>query len=491
VVIVFGREPLRNWRNGVLEPYFGKLIQLQSVTKNWAVVGGGFLGMTLALRLAQQGKAVTLYEAAPNLGGLASAWHLGDIVWDRHYHVTLQSDSNLRSLLRELRLEQELKWSTTRTGFYTDSRFYSLSNTLEFIKFPPLNLVDKLRLGATIFYASKIKDWKSLEKTLVIDWLARWSGPRVVEKIWLPLLRAKLGENYRQTSAAFIWATIARMYAARRAGMKREVFGYVPGGYARTIDEFAKVLKDNNVSYRLGQPVRKIHSDAGSSVRVDLADGTSETFNDVVLTVAAPLAVRICPQLSGAEKKQLNLIQYQGIICASLLLKKPLSEFYITNITENWVPYTAVIEMSALVERSQFGGRTLVYLPKYVPSDSSEFKLDDDEIQDRFLGALERMYPKFHREDVLCFRISRVQHLLPISTLHYSDSLPSMSTSLPGVHIVNSVHIVNGTLNLNETVQLAESAAAKFRQSGQTENLSSELCEHETRETDRQPVIGC
>src|SRR5215813_15302821 len=37
--------------------------------ETWAVVGGGFLGMTLALRLAQQGKTLTLFEAAPFLGG--------------------------------------------------------------------------------------------------------------------------------------------------------------------------------------------------------------------------------------------------------------------------------------------------------------------------------------------------------------------------------------------------------------------------------------
>ena len=74
------------------------------------MVGGGFLGTTLALRLAQQGKDVTLYEAASSLGGVASAWQLGDIVWDRHYHVTLFSDTHLRSLLRELGLEAEMRW---------------------------------------------------------------------------------------------------------------------------------------------------------------------------------------------------------------------------------------------------------------------------------------------------------------------------------------------------------------------------------------------
>jgi hypothetical protein len=46
--------------------------------------------------------------------------------------------------------------------------------------------------------------------------------------------------------------------------------------------------------------------------------------------------------------------------------------------------------------------------------------------------------------------------VFPIPTLGYSDRVPPTSTSIPGVHIVNSAHIVNGTLNVNETVQLAE-----------------------------------
>src|SRR5262249_10950728 len=57
--------------------------------RHWAVVGGGMLGLTLAHRLAQRGQRVALLEAAPQLGGVASAWSLGEVVWDRHYHVTL------------------------------------------------------------------------------------------------------------------------------------------------------------------------------------------------------------------------------------------------------------------------------------------------------------------------------------------------------------------------------------------------------------------
>jgi protoporphyrinogen oxidase len=432
------------------------------IKQRWAVVGGGFLGMTLALRLAEQGKEVTLFEAAPTLGGLASAWQLGDITWDRHYHVTLSSDSFLRSLLRELELEDQMRWVKARTAFYADSKFHSMSNVVEFLRFPPLRLTDKIRLGATILHASRIKDAKSLEKIRAKDWLEKWSGPRTTEKVWLPLLRAKLGDNYSDTSAAFIWSTVARMYAARRTGTKTELFGYVPGGYARIIERFAEILKRKQVRCRVGSPVTEITGTVDGKVQIEVAGEEAGTFDDVVVTAAAPVAARMCPQLTNAEKNLLNGIRYQGIICASLLLKRSLSDFYITNITDSDLPYTAVIEMSAIVDKKQFDGNALVYLPKYVPSDSKDFDLSDAEIREKFLTGLERMHPEFRRDDVLCFQVSRVKYLLPIPTLNYSDNLPQMSTSVPGLHIANSVHIVNGTLNVNETVQLAESAAKRF-----------------------------
>ncbi len=416
--------------------------------------------MTLAYRLARQGKEVTLYEGADRLGGLASPWSLGDVVWDRHYHVTLASDTYLRSLLAELGLEKDMQWVETRTGFYADGKLYSISNTLEFLRSPLLPILDKLRLGATIFYVSRVKDGKRLEKILVADWLKRLSGRRTFEKIWLPLLRAKLGENYEKTSAAFIWATINRMYAARRTGLKKEMFGYVPGGYARILQRFAEALEENGVRIKLRYAVKRVWT-VGGEVNLEFENGEQTAFDGVVLTVPAPTAARVCADLSAEDKTRLNGVQYQGIICVSLLLKKPLASFYITNITDGRIPFTAVIEMSALVNRQHFGGNALVYLPKYIASADPAFSLPDQEIQERFLNALARMYRHFDRRDLLSLRISRVRYVFPIPTVGYSDRLPSV-TSTPGVHILNSAHIVNGTLNVNETVRLAEEAAARL-----------------------------
>jgi protoporphyrinogen oxidase len=423
----------------------------------WAILGGGILGMTLALRLRQAGQEVSLLEAAGELGGLAAAWQLGDITWDRHYHVTLLSDTHLRKLLTELDLEQEIEWRVTRTGFFTDGALHSLSNTLEFLKFPPLGWWSKLRLGATIFRASRIRNWQRLEQIPATEWLERWSGRQTLEKLWVPLLRAKLGENYRKVSAAFIWAIIARMYAARRTGLKKEMFGYVPGGYGRILERLGQCLKRNGVEIGLNHAARLVEA-TGKEVTVEFTQGSTQSFDRVVLTMPAPVAARLCPQLSEDEQKRLAGIEYQGIICASLLLRRPLAGYYVTNITDEGLPFTGVIEMSNLVDRRHFNGNTLVYVPKYVTADDPAWNWTEARIRECFLAGLERIYRHFQPDDVLAFKVSRVKHVLALTTLNYSQRLPPLITSVPGVAIVNSAHIVNGTLNVNETIQLAERA---------------------------------
>jgi protoporphyrinogen oxidase len=443
---------------------------MESKGERWGIVGGGILGMTLALRLAQQGKQVTLFESSDRLGGLADAWKLGDITWDRHYHVILLSDTHLRSLLRELDLEQDMQWVETKTGFYNDGKLFSISNAIEFLRFFPLNLIDKLRFAFTIIYGSKITDWKKLEKISVSDWLTRWSGKHTFEKIWLPLLRSKLGENYKKASASFIWAIIARLYAARRTGLKKELFGYLVGGYHRILERYAEVLIAANVTIKLGHKVANVESletNTGNTntrniVNVEFDDGSFAEFDRLVLTVPAPIAAKVCSGLSADELNRLNNIEYQGIICASLLLKKPISQFYVTNITDTWVPFTGVIEMTTLVDHAQFGGNTLIYLPKYVVPDDPAFELSDRQLEEQFIQALVHMYPRFERSDVLSFQVSRVRYVLAIATLNYSEKLPPIKTSIPNVYILNSAHILNGTLNVNETIQLAEKTIANL-----------------------------
>ncbi len=426
-----------------------------TTTASVAVVGGGVLGLTLALRLTDRGHRVTVLEAAPATGGLASAERIGGYTWDRFYHVILLSDTHLRGLLGELGLEDEVTWRATGTSFYTDGTLVPFSSTLDFLRFPPLSMVDKARLAATILYASRIRDSAPLEGIPATEWLRKLSGQRTYDRIWLPLLKAKLGENHRAASAAFIWAIIARMYAARRSGMKRELFGYVEGGYSRVLEALNRRVAERGIQVQCGAPVSEVR-EAGGGVILAGPNGTLGAYDHAVLTVAAGRISSMVPALTREEHARLRGITYQGIVCASMLLPRPLGTSYITNITESGIPFTAVIEMTALVDPATFGGQSLVYLPRYLSQDSAFWNRSDDDIRETFLAGLARMYPAFRAADVRAFRVGRAREVLALPTLNYTETLlPPTRTSVPGVFIANSAQIASGTLNLNETVALA------------------------------------
>src|SRR5438552_2314389 len=106
------------------------------------IVGGGLLGLSLADRLRGAGCRVTVMEAAPEVGGLAAAWQLhpsplegewpgvkAAVRWDKFYHVILLSDSHTHALLRRLNLHSEFVGTETKTGFYTDGKLHSMSNS--------------------------------------------------------------------------------------------------------------------------------------------------------------------------------------------------------------------------------------------------------------------------------------------------------------------------------------------------------------------------
>jgi protoporphyrinogen oxidase len=380
------------------------------------------------------------------------------VIWDRYYHVISSRDAALLELLRELGLAEEVKWRTTRTNFYDGEALYPLNDVFDYLRLPALGLIDKLRIAATILYASRIVDGRRLERLSAEAWLTWLSGRKTYRNLWRPLLRSKLGSNHERASAAYIWSVIRRFYGARRGSRKQEMFGYVSGGYARVLETLGDRLHRAGVVLETGQPVSAIVT--GASGFDVTTGGAVRRFDRVVNTCASPIAATICKDLAEPEKARHEAIAYQGIVCASLLLDRPLGEAYLTYITDENVPFTTVIEMSSLIDPSMTGGKYLVYLPKYVPSDDPLLAAGDQEIRMAFLPALLRMFPDLAAGDVKAFKVTRTRHVLALATLNYSDRLPPMVTSRSGLYIINSAQIVNASLSVDETVKLANEGAA-------------------------------
>ena len=418
------------------------------------------LGLTLALRLAQRGNNVTIIEAAPGLGGLTASFTRAGITWDRFYHVIATSDTHLLGLLDELGLAGDVTWGTTKTNFYDGAELYPLNDVFDYLRLPALSAMDKARLGLNILYGSLLTDGVALEQQNVEDWLVRWSGRRTFEKLWRPLLRAKLGDNFKHASAAYIWAIIRRFYGARHGQSKTELFGYVRGGYSTVIDAMVSALEKHGVALECGSAVEDVSS-SPTGITVATSAGV-RTFDQVAVTFASPIAARICAGLEPGERSRHAEIRYQGVLCTSLLLKRPLGGAYLTYITDERIPFTTVIEMSSLVDRARLDGHHLVYLPKYVPSWDPLLDASESDIEALFLPGIAQMFPDFTPSDIVAVHHARTRYVTAISTLNYSAMLPPMATSVPGLYICNSSHIVNASLSVTETIDLANRAAARI-----------------------------
>lgn len=419
---------------------------------NIGIIGGGLSGLALAQRLGRKGHSVSVFEAADQPGGLATYEDHGPFVFDRYYHVILPSDQHLMGLLDDIGLKDKLRWETTLTGFWVDRAMHSMSNTLEFVRFKPLSLWSKFRLGLTILYCSRINNWRRLEKITVEKFLLRHSGRATYEKMWKPLLLAKLGESYRRVSAVFIWTYIKRMFSARDSSVSKEQMGHVFGGYKTIFDRLEKVIEEQDGKLHLGRQVSRIEGvRGGSGINVHTDTGT-EHFDKVIFTGPINVLQKVAEENLISVEKSGKDVEYLGVMCMALVTKKPLTEFYILNIADDRIPFTGVVGMSNILAEEETAGHHLTYLPKYVLSTDDELRRPEEELREEFLKGLRLMFPDLADEDIVSARVHRAIKVQPLQVIDFSELIPSTSQQHPDFFVHNTSQFVNNTLNNNAVV---------------------------------------
>ncbi len=431
-------------------------------TAHIAVAGGGFTGMVCALQLLEAGYRVTVLEAQEALGGLTASHDYGPFCWDRFYHCILTSDSALLHLLQELGLAEQLRWTRTQVGFFSHGKLYAMTSPRDLLHFPHLSLASKLRLGLATLYASHLRDGSRLEQIPLEVWTKRLFGRRVYREMWEPLFRCKLGELRHEASGAFLWGTLRRLYSTREQGAeKQEKLGYVHGGYCAVFNRLYERVIDLGGRIETGAKILSISSPAPGGPVV-LSEGYKESRFDGAILTLSNRAVAACLQTNDATyKARLNEVRYLGLVCGVLVLRRQLSPFYVTNITDQ-SSFTGVIEMTNLIDREETAGYHLVYLPRYTKSDDPLFEATDTEVWQRFGPELRRMHPDLTEEDIVSRFVFRERTVQPVPTIGYSQIAPPIETPLPGVYLANTAQILNNTLNNNVMTHLANAACANL-----------------------------
>ncbi|MFV9504562.1 MAG: NAD(P)/FAD-dependent oxidoreductase [Oscillochloridaceae bacterium umkhey_bin13] len=439
------------------------------------IIGGGILGLTLAYELLKQGRQVRVWERAPTLGGLMgriSFSELDGMSCDRYYHAILSSDRTLMHLMAELGLRERVGMVATKMGFYHNGHSYPMTTPLEFLRFPPLNMLDRTRLAYTILACRQIKDWRALEQIPVADWLTSLSGERVVRNIWAPLLRAKFDGDFSQVPATYIWSRLVRTTDTRTRGGSQELMCYLPNGYQELIEALATAIRARGGEIHTGTMVDQVQVVNGHAIGL-LVGGQELASDQIVITTQTPIARRLLPpEAAEVSTGWGRLDGYLGIVCMLLVLRQRLTPYYTLNITDPSIPFTGVIETTNLIDPACVGGYHLVYLPKYVAPDSPYARMGDDELRTTFMRYLRQMFPDLRDEAIAAIRIGRERYVEPLHPLGATDRIPAVQSPIHGLFLANTGQIypqlTNGESVCSFARQVADIVASQSRSAAGT-----------------------
>ncbi len=421
------------------------------------IVGGGFTGLTMGYYLAKAGWIVNIFEKDAEVGGLAGSFKVEGENLEKFYHHWFTNDLHIMDLIKELNCEDHIIIRPTRTGMYYSNNFFKLSSPLDLLKFKPLNLINRIRLGFVVLAVRTVKDWMKLESITAKDWLTKICGKQGYSVVWEPLLKGKFGRYAESVSAVWFWNKL-KLRGGSRGEKGKENLAYYKGGFASLADSMMKEIHNMGGMVHVNRAVVSVGND-----EIKTADGEVFKADKTVLTIPLPLISNLLKEaVDTSYIEQLNKIQYIGNVCLTLELKQSLSEIYWLNVNDPGFPFVGVIEHTNFESKETYKGRHIVYLSKYLPTDETLYNMTEKEFFDYAMPYIKKMFPLFTEDWVLDYHVWKEAYSQPLVTLHYSKLIPGFTTPLPNVLINTMAQIYPEDRGTNYAVREGKLMAQKL-----------------------------
>jgi len=444
-----------------------------------AVLGAGMAGLVAARRLGISGATVDVYERWPGLGGQVATVDLGDgSVIERYYHHLFTSDVEIQKLYEELGLADAIDWHESSMAVFADGRTHPFTTPLDLLRFKPLSLASRIRMGAMALALNRAGDVTPFEQETARSWITRRMGAQAWEKVWGPLLRGKFGDRADEISMAWIWCKIRVRRQVSGKEARKELLGYPRGSWQPLLDSLAREIEERGGRVLIDRPAAQVSREGGSFTVVPGAPaswrrghdpasfehGEGERYDMVLATVPSDVFRDLLhPDLAGdlgAEyMSKVDAVEYQSALCLLLELDEQYSPTYWTNIADPSLPFVGLIEQTNLIDPSAYGGRRLLYVANYVSADDPILELDGDGVLDLYEPGLRKVSPGWDRQ--LVRKVWRFVEpaAQPTVTLGYPERIPPMQTPVPGLVLANTTQIYPEDRGTNYSVRLGEQAA--------------------------------
>jgi protoporphyrinogen oxidase len=427
-----------------------------------AVIGAGFGGLAAAYDLVRAGHAVTVFEAADHLGGLAAGFKEAGWSWsvEKFYHHWFQSDRHMLGLINELGWQEKVRFPRPYTVLYHNGSFYPFDSISRMALYPGLGWgVNKARFGLVGLFLKLTNNWQALERFTAHEWMRRWAGEQVYQEMWEPLLVGKFGPYSQQVNMAWMWARIK----ARTTRL-----GAFEGGFQAFADQFGERLRQMGVSIQLSTAVERIRPLPGGGLELDLPAGPAR-FDACLATTSPGLLARLAPDLPPAYLQGLLDLKSMGAVVMVLALRQRLSPqgYYWYNMPKSaGFPFLALVEHTNFASPQDFGGDHIVYCGDYLDPAHEYFSLSQPALLERFLPSLGRINPRFDPAWVRKSWLFRTAYAQPVPLLNHSRHIPPIQTPIPGLYFASMSQVYPWDRGTNFAVEIGRRAAGLIMQAG-------------------------
>jgi protoporphyrinogen oxidase len=445
------------------------------------VIGAGLTGLTAAHRLAGAGHRCDVYERWPGLGGQAATLDVGDgVLLERYYHHLFTSDRHIAALYEELGMPDEIEWLPSSVAMFSDGRSHSFTSPLDLLRYRPLSLRSRIRLGAVAAFVQRRGSLERFERFTAREWVVRAMGQEAWDKVWGPLMRGKFAGRADEISMVWLWSRLRVRRQIKGGESRQELLGYPRGSWERLFEALRSSIEGKGGRVLIDAPAARLeHADHGFLLSAGEPDsfrrghdpraftpaGEPERYDAVLATVPsdvfeALLSDDLAARLAGEYMERVRGVEYQAALCMLLELDRSFSPFYWTNIADPALPFVGLVEQTNLVEPARYGGRRFLYVANYVERADPLLALSPDDLLKAYEPGLRRVNPEFSTDWVRRLWVFQEPSAQPTVTVGYGDRIPPIETPVPGLLLANTTQVYPEDRGTNYAVRLGEEAAA-------------------------------
>lgn len=432
---------------------------------NIAIIGAGYSGLTIAKKLEEKGNNVTIFEKNNSVGGMVSTVDLYDTKLEKYYRHIFKSDKEAIELIKEMGLENELIWPSTKMGYLTNRKIYEWGTPISLLKFKELNFFEKLRFGFNVVHLKLINNYKELEKVTAEKWLKDRIGEKIYSKVWEPLLISKFGDKKDQISMAWLWGKIKlRSTSTTKEG---EQLGYIKGSYQELTNAFYKYLVEKNVKINLDTIVNKVEKENDKYIIKTEKDGLEESqkFDVVVSTVDYNNFINICGEyMTKEEKEKAQKVKYTSARTMMIITNKSFSDFYWLNIGDNDIPFGGIIEHTNFINKNNYGDNHIIYISNYMTEENKLYNVSKEEMLQEYMKYLTQINKDFTMKNVIDYFVFDEKYAQPIIECKYSEFIMKDKLQNENIYLCTMPQIYPEDRGMNYAIKLGNKVADEIVQ---------------------------